>query len=73
MDETTVGDLIAEAVALVVQRAGDTVDLALVRDDLAAAVACCDDRATADDGRDVLVQITRAMGHRADGGLPLAS
>lgn len=73
MDDTMVRDLIAEAVTLVEQRAGDMVDLALVREELAAAVASCDDHAAAGDGRDVLVQITHAMGDCADDDLPLAS
>lgn len=73
MDQTTVGDLIADAVTLVEQQGGNPVDLALVREELAAAVACCDDQAAADDGNDVLMQITRAMDGRADSTLPLAS
>ncbi|HSJ45813.1 MAG TPA: hypothetical protein VK923_14120 [Euzebyales bacterium] len=76
MDELTapIDDLIAEATALVEHSTADTVTLALVRDDLMAAVADCVDTATAADGSEVVMALERAMRERASGcQLPLAS
>ena len=73
MDDATtgLGDLIAEATALVERRPEDTVALYLVRDDLAAAVGGCHDPAVTADACDVLCEIDRTLG--SSGALPLAS
>jgi hypothetical protein len=73
MDDATagLGDLIAEATALVERRPADTVALRLVRDDLAAAAGGCDDPAVTADVCDILSEIDRAVG--SSGALPLAS
>lgn len=76
MDDVTasIDDLIAEATALVEHHTADAVTLALVRDDLAAAVADCTDTATAADGCEVVMALERAMRVREHGrDLPLAS
>jgi hypothetical protein len=76
MDDVTapIDDLIAEATVLVEHHTADVVTLALVRDDLAAAVADCTDTATAADGCEVMIaleQALRAQEHERH--LPLAS
>jgi len=76
MDDVTasIDDLIAEATVLVEHHTADVVSIALVRDDLAAAVADCADGATAADGCEVVMALERALRmleRRHD--LPLAS
>lgn len=76
MDDVTasIDDLIAEATVLVEHHTADVVSIALVRDDLAAAVADCADGATAADGCEVVMALERAirmLERRHD--LPLAS
>jgi hypothetical protein len=76
MDDVTasIDDLIAEATALVEHHTADAVTLALVRDDLMAAVADCIDTPTAADGCEVVMALERAMRERNGGRqLPLAS
>lgn len=76
MDDVTgpIDDLIAEACTLVEHQTPDVVILALVRDDLAAAVAACDDDATAADGCEVVIALEHALQAREVGRtLPLAS
>lgn len=76
MDDVTasIDDLIAEATALVEHHTADVVSIALVRDDLAAAVADCADGATAADGCEVVMALERAMRmHERRHDLPLAS
>lgn len=70
-----VNDLIAEAAALVDRRdGGDPRTLALVGDELASAVACCDDGAVVADACEVLTQLTVALlRRRPPHDLPLAS
>ena len=76
MDDVTapIDDLIAEATALVERHTADAVTLALVRDDLAAAVADCTDTATAADGCEVVMALEQALrAHEPERPLPLAS
>lgn len=76
MDDVTgsIDDLIAEATAMVEHHTADAVTLALVRDDLAAAVADCTDSATAADGCAVVMALERVMRARDhELHLPLAS
>ena len=76
MDDVTasIDDLIAEATALVEHHTVDVLTLALVRDDLAAAVADCTDGATAADGCEVVMALERALRvHERRHDLPLAS
>jgi hypothetical protein len=75
MDVTaSIDDLIAEATALVEHHTADALTLALVRDDLAAAVADCSDTAAAADGCEVVMALERAMRASEHGRhLPLAS
>jgi len=76
MDDVTasIDDLIAEATVLVEHHTADVVSIALVRDDLAAAVADCADGATAADGCEVVMALERAMRlHERRHDLPLAS
>ncbi len=76
MDDVTapIDDLIAEATALVEHHTADAVTLALVRDDLAAAVADCTDTATAADGCEVVMALEQALRAREpERPLPLAS
>lgn len=63
MDDVTasIDDLIAEATVLVEHHTADVVSIALVRDDLAAAVADCADGATAADGCEVVMALERAL------------
>jgi hypothetical protein len=70
----SIDELIAEATALVDRRGGDSVTLALVREDLADAVADCADADVVDDGCAVLVALDRALrAHERSRRYPLAS
>lgn len=70
----SIDDLIAEATALVEHHTADVLTLALVRDDLAAAVAQCADGATAADGGEVVMALEHALRvHEQRHDLPLAS
>lgn len=76
MDDLTASldDLIAEATMLVEHHPADAVTLAQVCDDLAAAVADCEDGAAAGDACDVVMALERALRTRERArDLPLAS